>query len=173
MNLCCCESQRELGGPRAGTEMWYTFHETTSISVAIGFAKFHHPLPPSLPSTELTVGAHLGRSSVSYLPGGVETVLPKGAQREPWHLPCSLHLPEISHHSVSNGAWNFWLGPTEGSGFTTQSCILLVSSGWAGKLRGDDRFRIQLWLLCILKQHAILYPLKAFLEDVEGSHMSP
>lgn len=154
--------------------MWYKFHETTSISVVTGSDKFFGSLSQSLPSTELTLGAHRGRSSVSYLPGGEEAVLPEGAHMEPWHLQrCSLHLPEISHHSVSNGAWNFWLGPTEGCGFTTQSCILLVSSGWAGKLRGDDRFRIQLLLLCILKQHAMLYPLKAFLEDVGGSHRAP
>lgn len=60
-------------------------------------------------------------------------------------------------------------GPAEGSGFTTQ---LPMSSGWAGKLSADDRFRIQMLLLVYFKTTCDSVPSESILEAVEGSHMS-
>lgn len=49
---------------------------------------------------------------------------------------------------------------------------LLMSSGWAGKLSADDRFRIQMLLPVYFKTTFDSVPSESILEAVEGSHMS-
>lgn len=112
-----------------GRERWYKFPKIISSSVLICFGKFYF-LPPSVSSKGLQCPLDVGvkKAGPQQSSVGWEGLLP-------WKTPqrtLALAGPEISQCCISNGAWNFWLGQEKGSGFTTQPCPPLMSSGWLG-----------------------------------------
>lgn len=177
--LWCCESKRGQGvhvlEQRHGTN--FTRPHTLQLPLALVSSTFHcHSLCPDRGSL-LTLNANLGRLLQVPCPVGQRAFLPRRAPRwahmESWHLQwCRPCLPEVSHHSVSNGTWTFLTGPQKWHCHSAMH--LLTSSGWAGKLRSDGRFRTQMLLLVYFKITCISVPSESNFGGCGGiSHKFP
>ena len=117
MNVCVLE----------GRERWDKFPKVLSSSNVIDFGNFYFLTPPSVSPTKgysflWMQKCRQDRPRQNLLPRGMEGLyFPRRTHTEPWHLQrCPLHLPEISHCYILNGAWN--------SGWTRRKEVALPPS---------------------------------------------
>lgn len=125
-----------------GREGWYKFPKIISSSVAIGVGKFYFLLPRSLSPTKGYSAVWMRSAGRVPCPIGWKGLLPRKSPYRALALAMVSSAP-ARDFPLLHLKWGlkFLAGP-EGRKWLYHSAMhLLMSSGWAGKLWGADRFR--------------------------------